>query len=349
MHLLFTSVACESNRIKVVAETDDEAADFGRTALMDAIVKLSEQPKSAEAYAAFAGRVRALEPLFNREMAREAELRLSVLAIGPLRAKLELSHEQQMQALATTVWPALLNVPAEPDESVESYVHRLCSSELALSCNNVVPEYWPVILNARVWRSLKSRVDVAYDRCEWCEDDPSFPAIMSDVRDSHLSIELEAQAAQELGKPSAWARAGRHASPLATDLIVSFGDDGHVHVKNRPLIGGDWRQAISDLYESNKILGLHLRPERMIGDLLQVLGDARTAGYSRVALIVREGHFPYRIRQYEISAAIKSYRDLGMQNSDSIQILVQSLDLAASKKAAHKARGKRSGAAGPDR
>lgn len=321
--------ACESKRIGLVAETDDEGADFGRTALANAIVKLSERPQDASAYAAFAARIEEIRPVFNREVARQAELRLSVLAVAPLRAGLSQSHEEQMQQFATAVWPSVLQFPVEPGETVASYVLRLCSSKLALTCNNVVPEYWPVILNAQVWRTLKSRVDVAYDRCQWCEDDPSFRGIMDSIRDAHLRLEEAAQVAQEEGQPRDWPKAGRHASELSSDLIVTFGADGLVRVRGENVEGGNWRQTIADARASEDLVALHFRPERMVSELLRVLGDLKAAGFQRVALVVRENSFPYQPKQYELRAQKKSYLDLGVHDSDSIQVLVQSLDLRA--------------------
>lgn len=329
--VLALATACESKQIRLVAETDDEGADFGRTALVNAIVKLSERPQDASAYAAFAARIEEIRPLFNREIAKEAELRLNVLAVAPLSAGLTQSHEKQMEQFATAVWPTILSFPLEPGETVSSYVLRLCSTKLALTCNNVVPEYWPVILNAQVWRTLKSRVDVAYDRCQWCEDDPSFGGIMDGIREAHLRMEEAAQVAQEEGQPRDWPKAGRHASELSSDLIVTFGTDGLVRVRGENVQGGNWRQVIADARANQDLVALHFRPERMVSELLRVLGDAKAAGFERVALVVRENGFPYEHRQYELSSQTKNYIELGVHDSDSIQVLVQSLDIRASK------------------
>jgi hypothetical protein len=77
-------IACDSKQTPLVAETDDEAADFGRSALRKAVVALAETPTNPKAYEKFADRVRELMPLFSRTVKREAELRLCTLAIAPL-------------------------------------------------------------------------------------------------------------------------------------------------------------------------------------------------------------------------------------------------------------------------
>lgn len=324
---------CDTNRVPLVSETDDEAANFGRTALIDAVVQLSKSPESAQAYAKFSSRVDELMPFFNREVKREAELRICVLAIAPLRAGFNKSQAEQMEAFATTVWPAVLQVPTRPGENAQEYVARLCQGELALDCHNVVPQYWPVILNARVWRSLKSRVDVAYDRCSWCADDPSFADVLNTSRESHLKVETLARNAQEVGRPSSWPTAGKNGSPLMTDLVVSFGQDGWVTIQGQTAQGGNWRQAIESRRESHSLIALHLRPQRLVGELLEVMRDVDAAGYERVALVTRQRAFPYDAMQYVTNAKRRSYRDLGVHNSDTIQILVQALDLQALKRA----------------
>lgn len=324
-------VACESKRISLVAETDDEGADFGRTALSNAIVALSEKPRDPGAYRILAQRIEEIRPLFNRQVEKEAELRLSVLAVAPLKSGLMAPFPEQMQRFATTVWPSVLRFPTEQGEDVDAYVLRLCTTELALTCNNVVPEYWPVILNARVWRMLKSQVDVAYDRCQWCEDDPSFPDIMDNIRQAHLRLEQEAHDGQDKGQPSSWPMAGANASDLGTELIVAFGTDGLVRVSGEKVPDGDWRATIATARAKEELLGVHIRPERMVSELLEFLADAKQAGFSRVALVARNRRFPYQAKQYELRSQTTSFRDLRVQRSDSVQVLVQALDRRAGK------------------
>ena len=173
--------ACDGKRVAIVDEKDDKAADFGRGALIDAVVRFSKTPDSPQAYLAFAARVEELMPIFNRDVRREAQLRLSVLAISPLQAAFDKPHAEQMELFGTTIWPSILGVDAEEGETASDYARGLCLRELALDCNDVVPEDWPVIINARVWRELNNRIGVGYDRCRWCQDDPNFDAILANT------------------------------------------------------------------------------------------------------------------------------------------------------------------------
>lgn len=319
-------VACESKQIPLVAETDDEAADFGRSALRKAVATLSETPTSPKAYEKFADRVRELMPLFSRTVKREAELRLCTLAIAPLEAGLSQTPEQQMQTFATTVWPSVLEFPKRKGETIHDYVGRLCASEFALHCNNVIPERWPAILNARVWRALKSRVELAYSRCRWCEGDKTFADLVQRSHDIHLRLELVARRAIEGGTPGDWPVAGNHATPLGDETVISFEAGGVVTVGGRTVDDGDWRGAIHDIRGDKTRVALHVKPERLVADLLEVLKDIRSAGYSELALVARRKEFPYEAVSYIVSTRVTKSKHWQVHNGDTIQILIQALD-----------------------
>lgn len=324
--LVFLFTACESTKIESVAESDDEAADFGQSALREAMVELAKTPTSAEAYRKFAVRVDELMPYFSRTLKREAELRLSTLAVAPLESGLSLSPEAQMKAFATTVWPTILDFPTLPHETTQDYVKRLCSSEFALDCQNVVPERWPAVLNAKVWRVLKSRVGVALGRCQWCDEDTSFVDLVERSRTNHRRLELVARRAIEGGTPGDWPVAGPYAEPLEDLVVVSFEDDGEVTVGGRSAPGGDWRGEIRSIRGERTTVGLHLTPSRLVAEFIEIVGALRAAGYRNVALTVRHRNFPFELAAYTIDTAIRSAEELDVHNGDTIQILVQALD-----------------------
>ncbi len=317
--------ACDSGGTELVAETDDEAADFGRSALRDAVVLLSKTPEDPLAYKAFAKRVDELMPIFSRTVKREAELRLSTLAIAPLEAGLRQTPDEQMLAFATTVWPSVLEFPTEPGETSHDYVHRLCASEFALACNHVIPERWSAILNAKVWRALKSRVELAHSRCRWCDEDQAFNELVRRSNTIHLQLELAARRATQGGTPGDWPVAGPHASLLADELVVAFEAGGLVTVGGRAVEGGDWRGEIRDRRGETTRVGLHMAPSRLVADLLEVVRDMRIAGYSDVALVARRKTFPYEAVTYTVSTKATS-RSLDVHKADTVQILVQALD-----------------------
>ncbi len=324
--------ACEPKQTPMVAETDDEAADFGRTALINAIVKLSESPTSADAYLAFAHRVDELMPLFNRDVKREAELRLCVLAIGPLEAQLEKPQSEQMQMLALTVWPTVLQLPVREKETVDEYILRLCKNELSIECHNVVPEYWPVVINARVWRTLKSRISVAYGRCHWCAKDPDFDDVLETSSESHAEVESLAKDAQSAGRPSAWPLAGKHAAPESSNRHLSFGRKGWVTVQDERPLAGNWRVALAQMRKPGDRVGIHIEPGKSVELLLEVIGEVKAAGYEQMALTTRKREFPYDSMEYSLQVGRKGFEDLGVHKTDTIQVLVEALDYLASKK-----------------
>ncbi|MCP4448394.1 MAG: hypothetical protein GY811_24090 [Myxococcales bacterium] len=326
----FLAAACESQRVELVAHTDDEAADFGRSALREAMVELSATPTDARAYEAFAARVDELMPLFSRKVKRDAELRLCTLAVAPLEAGLSLTAEEQMGAFATTVWPTLLEFPTLPSETTEAYVNRLCASEFALDCNNVVPETWPAILNAKVWRGLKSRVQVAYGRCRWCEDDASFVGLIERSRSIHRQLELAARRATHGGTPADWPIAGPNSTVLGDDVVITFESGGRVTVGGKSVKGGDWRGEIRRIRGDAESVALHLEPHRFIAEFLEIVRDVRIAGYSNVKLVARRKKFPYQAVTYTVDARVTKSQDLEVHNGDTVQILVQALDHRAS-------------------
>ncbi len=319
---------CESQQIELVETSETEHGDFGRSALLSAVALLSESPTSESAYAQFAESVASLQSVFNQRMRQDADLRLNILALGPLQEGFYTPAGEQMERFATTVWPTILDFPANQDESAQTYVQRLCQSKLAFACRNLVPEYWPVMINAHVWRALNSRTLVAYGRCQWCEKDESFSGILSGLKESHLQAELLAQRITRYGSPSAWPREAGHSEPLRASLVVSFESDGLVRVGDEQPSDGNWRQEIADKRHEKQILGVHFLPSRQVGELLSVVDDIEKAGYSEVALIVRKRVFPYQKRQYGFSAQLRSFAALGVERTDSLQVLVQALDNA---------------------
>jgi hypothetical protein len=329
---LAVASGCDSSRTPMVAETDDIAADFGRSALIEAVVILSKSPKSPEAFLTFTKRVDELTPFFSRAMKREAELRVCVLAIGPLQANFDAPPVEQMENLGVTVWPAVLQIPVQEGETSSDYVARLCEGELAVECHNVVPEFWPFILNARVWRTLKSRINVAYDRCQWCADDPDFGKILETSRTSHQIVESLAKDARAVGNPRHWPTAGKFASPKSSNVALSFAKEGWVTVQNRRPEDGDWRSALVKVRQDGARISIHVTPEKEVQTLLDVIVEARAAGFKEATLATRKRPFPYELMEYSIRVDRVSFQDLGVRPSDTVQVLVQALDYRVSKK-----------------
>ena len=142
--LLLVVGACSGKKLEVADDKGAPVDDYGHADLLAATAEMAKAPTSPEAYRALATRIQELRPRFNDRVALEAELQLSFLAIGPLRAQLTASPEEQMAKLATTVWPTALAVEPLAAETPRAYLERVCSGTLAGECKYVVPEAWPV-------------------------------------------------------------------------------------------------------------------------------------------------------------------------------------------------------------
>ena len=60
--------------------------------------------------------VLALRPAMDHAVGEEAELKLVVLALGPIQSVAGKPIPEQVEALALTVWPTLLATAIEADE-----------------------------------------------------------------------------------------------------------------------------------------------------------------------------------------------------------------------------------------
>src|SRR5690606_281030 len=115
--------------------------------------------RTPEAYSELASTVLELRPGMDRTVGQEAELKLVVLALAPVKAVQAQPIGEQVQALALTVWPTLLAPPIaadvvlikrdpeavqllpQPGEDTRRYLQRLCGGPLAGDCKQIVPEH----------------------------------------------------------------------------------------------------------------------------------------------------------------------------------------------------------------
>jgi len=328
--ILLLFAACNSSKVERVAPHSEEGPDFGRTALWKAMTTFSVSKKTPIDYQRFVNRVQELTPLFNRSVQNEATLRLLTLAILPLEVGHSASPQQQVKMFATTLWPSIVEIPVLQEETPKTYVKRLCNTAFALDCNQVVPERWPDILQAKVWRALKIRLEVAYGHCHWCRDDPHFADIIERVRKYHVQAEVLARKALAQGKPSLWPVAGPLAAPLDSSLhVLSFQKGGGILWDGNILKQGDWRAFLRSSRGKATTLALHLRPTRFLVEFLALCDDIQKAGYQKIALVTRHANFPYQAMQYFVNAKHPDKHNL--HHSDTIQVLVQALEYTKAK------------------
>ncbi len=171
---LVVAAACGRDQIEVAKTTGDDYGQASLVAAVDTFVKANRTP---EAYAELAATVTSLRPHMDRQVGKEAELRMMVLAIGPLQQLQSKSLRQRIDGLALTVWPTLL-APAikadaplivhdprapellpKPGEDPDGYIVRLCGEPLARHCKRVVPEMQgEVIEQLAIRRATPTRV-----------------------------------------------------------------------------------------------------------------------------------------------------------------------------------------------
>lgn len=316
--------ACSKDDVGLRGGDEHAGGDFGQEALIEATRALSETPRSPEAYRSYVETIDALRPHFNQRVADAAELRLTVMAVEPLKAWFGKPGSEQMEALATTVWPVALRVEPQDGESPEAYVRRICLEDLALECKHVVPERWPDVLAARVWRDLGDRAREAVQGCDQCSDD-SFAKVI-DEYDRHEDAMLVAAArAKEEGHPASWPTAPAGGMPWSEPLVLHAPPGGEIRVGGEPA-SADWRQQLAARRGDADVLGLHLAPEATIDRLRELAGVAKQAGYREVAVVAREPDFPYERREYRLPADPRRVlAGTPLRPTDSVQLLVRHL------------------------
>lgn len=323
--------ACTQDRMEVVDQAS-RADDYGRADLLAAIAAQAARPTDAAGYRAFAVRVAELRSRFNQGVADLAELELAFLAYGVMAAQLDAPPPAQLAALALTVWPTALRIEPKPGESTVAYLERVCTTELASDCKYVVPEEWPIVLSAMVWRRMKVRARDAYGDCRLCELEPSYIKVLEDYDRHDTAWQARVALLQDRIEPGYWPRAGGNAAPHSGAPLLMLGAET-VHLEGAPLQEDEWRRLLAERRAGRTVLGVQLRPRQEVRVLDAALLDAARAGWTELALEVRDGAYPWTLREYRIATQRRG-RGLGMRAVDSIQLLVRALDAAAGRLAA---------------
>jgi hypothetical protein len=331
---LLASSGCRKKQLQVASETG--ADDYGLSAVTQAASEMAATPDSPAAYRKMALRIEELRPRFDERVADHAELELAFLAIGPLRSQLANPPEAQLAALATTVWPTALRHEPLAGESASAYLGRLCSGPLASECKYIVPEAWPVVMSAKVWRRMKLRAREAYGDCAGCLRDPSYAGVLEDYDRHDTDWQRRATLLGDQVEPGFWPRAGEHAAPWSGAPLLELGVDT-VSLAGVSLADDEWRQELKRRRGTERVLGIHLRPRLEVRILRSALRDAARAGWSEVALQVRHPSYPFSLLEYRLSLKPRGPRSM-IRDVDTVQILVQSLDVAAGRLAAREGR-----------
>lgn len=344
---LVATAACGRDKIEV---NQNQTDDYKHGALVAAVDKFVKANRTPEAYAELAQTVTALRPDMDREVGREAELRMVVLALDPIQKLQTKSMRERVETLALTVWPTLLAPPIsadtplvvrdpraaellpKPGEDPDQYMIRLCGSPLARQCKRVVPELQADIIEQLVIRRATERVRNAVADCAACASDqggdPGWKAAVMNWESLDRNATEHVVEIERTAEPDNWPLSGAAAeddpglpeAQLSTrgDLIVG----GRGYGPNQQRI-----DVLKELRGDSELISLHLHPDTTLAQARAILVDARKAGAKRVAIVAREPFYPYHRKIYWVADGYGMRANL--RPTDSLQLLLHAIDEVA--------------------
>lgn len=346
--LLALAGGCGDKPVEVTAETD---ADYNHGELEAAVDKFVADGRTPEAYQQFAKTVLSLRSGMDRTVAKEAELRLVVLALAPVSSVKAASMQEQVEALALTVWPILLQPAFEedavlikrdpkatllnplPDEGARAYLQRLCGGPLAGECKQVVPELQGALVQALATRRAMERVRNAVAECQPCSAEPGWHDAVRQWEELDRSLHKNLFEIERRGDPSNWPIAGNASQdgaamedPTALWREAEINAIGEVVINGQRYFGEQRIAALRELRGDSETISLHLRPELTLAQVKGILADAKKAGATKVAVVARAPEYPWARRIYWLSDGGKR---IGLRPSDSLQLLLHTIDHVA--------------------
>jgi hypothetical protein len=316
--------ACERERIEVKAMAGSHS--YAREDLLAAVDRFAHSPRTPSDYRALAMEIERMTPQFNAVVASEAERNLVFLALEPLDMFFGAPPDDQLAALALTVWPTALGHAPAPNEDAWSYTRRLCSEPLAKECKQVVPEHRATILSQLVWNRFKERARVALNTCEECGDEPRYAETVARFEERDSELTARAGEIARSAHPRHWPIAGEHAAEWSKPPVVTLRADGTAKLADKALSPGSWSEALAAARGDGDTLGVWVGPTTDLSRLRSLGQAARKAGFRQLALQTRTPQHPYELREYRVALARRS--TLPLRDGDSVQLLVNALDAA---------------------
>jgi hypothetical protein len=341
--LVVALVACGSDKIEV---HDQGTADYNHAAFLKAVDGFVASGRTPAAYGLLAATVRGLRPGMDKAVADETELKMVVLALGPVQSIADKPMADQVDALALTVWPTLLAPRIEADALLEvrdskaaqlaplngedphGYIERLCGGVLAGDCKHIVPEQQGDVVYALVVHRATERVRNAVSDCMTCSTEAGW----HDAVVGWETLDREANTwitdITRRAAPDNWPIAGAAADDdpgLPEAEFTSRGEllyGGHSYGPNAQRIA-----VLRDLRGTDTVVALHIHPEMTLEQTRAILVDARKAGCARVAIIAREGVYPWRRKIYWVADGTGMRANL--RPTDSLQLLLHAVDEVA--------------------
>ena len=320
---------CKQKRIAVAEQSADSTGDYGRLELERAVAAFQKQPASPQAYRALAVEVARLDPVFSQPIRDMAERNLAFLSLEPMAAQIDKPGAEQVESLALTVWPTAFNVVPNAGETARVYLERVCAGPLATECKYIVPEAWPVVLSAMVWRRMKMRAREAYSQCRLCKQDASYPAMLEKFDQFDNRVAAERARLGDRADRDAWPEAGANLVPWSGAPVLDLVVDPFEW--NGDKFDGDWQDRIQSRPRGAEVLGLRVRPRTEVRHVRAVVAGAGRAGYRTVALQVRSRTYPYPLGEYRIATSRAGggrAESVDIRDVDTVQILARALDAA---------------------
>ena len=336
------AAACGQEKIEV-HKTD--STDYNHGALLVAVDKFVAAGRTPDAYAELAQTAFQLRSGMDRTVAKETELKLMVLALTPVQSVHAKPMADQVDALALTVWPTLIAPIFEADdlmvkrdpkavtlipragETPRQYLIRLCGGPLASECKQVVPEMQGTVVNAIATRKATERVRNAVSDCVMCGSEPGWHEA---VRTWEALDRMANGTVNDTGQradPDNWPTAGSAAEIDPGLPEAEIDEAGEVVIGGQHYTGTHRASALRDLRGGNPAIALHLRPDLSLAQVRSVLADARKAGATRVAVIVRGPQYPWDRKIYWIADGVGTRA--GLRPTDSLQLLLHAVDAVA--------------------
>jgi hypothetical protein len=340
--LLSALAACGQDRIEV---RQGESSDYNHAALLAAVDKFVTGGRTPAAYAELSQTVIALRPGMDQTVAKEAELKLMVLALAPVQSVHARPMPDQVDTLALTVWPTLLAPEIEADdlvvkhdpratkmlsmprEDARGYLIRLCGGPLASDCKQVVPELQGPIVASIATRRATERVRNAVSSCVMCGTDPGWHEAVRSWEALDRMASASVSDIVHRADPDNWPVAGSAAEldPRLPEAEVD--QTGQVVIGGQTYGAAERIAALRDLRGDSPAITLHLRPEMSLAQVRALLGDVRKSGATRAAVIARDAHYPWSRKIYWVAEG--SGNRTGLRPTDSLQLLLHATDAVA--------------------
>lgn len=323
-----------------------QSADYNHAALLSSVDKYVTGGRTPQAYAELSQRVFELRGGMDRAVAKEAELKLMVLALAPVQSVHAKPMSEQIDALALTVWPTLLAPVLEadnivlkrdprsavlmprPGEDSRAYLVRLCGGPLASDCKQVVPELQGSVVAAIATRRATERVRNAVSDCVMCGADPGWHEAVRAWEAFDRMANSSLNETERKADPDNWPVAG-----AAAELEPKL-PDAQINASGEVVIGGQSYgpaqrvAALKDLRGDSAAIALHIRPEMSLAQVRALLADVKKSGAARVAVVARVPQYPWDRKVYWIADGTGT--QTGLRPTDSLQLLLHAVDAVAS-------------------